>query len=121
MLMENEATVFEKTIDSDDVFDTAGYGAGYEKETIINFNNAESVASYYTLNHNKRQMLIKLAKEYPDEVKIISQTEDSIEASFPKSWIKIRPPRKMTEEERERMVERGKALAARMYGAKKET
>lgn len=88
-------------------------GSAFERETIINFNNAEKIASYYTLNYGKRQMLLELAKEYPDDVKIIAQREDMVEATLPKSWIKVRPPRKMTEEERQKLVERGRALAAK--------
>lgn len=88
-------------------------GSAFERETIINFNNAEKTASYYTLNYGKRQMLLELAKEYPDDVKIIAQREDMVEATLPKSWIKVRPPRKMTEEERQKLVERGRALAAK--------
>ena len=65
------------------------------------------------MNYGKRQMLLRLAEEYPDDVKIVSQRDDMVEAILPKYWIKVRPPRKMTEEERQKLVERGKALAAR--------
>lgn len=108
--------------DDDDIEDTEDtvsdssdvnkFSAAYEKETIINFNNAEQNASCYTLNTHKRQMLLNLAKEYPDDVKIISKRDDMVEVTFPKKWVKIRPPRKLTEEQRVNAVERGKALAA---------
>ena len=100
----------EDTIsDSNDV---NKFSAAYEKETIINFNNAEQNASCYTLNTHKRQMLLNLAEEYPDDVKIISKRDDMVEVTFPKKWVKIRPPRKLTEEQRVNAVERGRALAA---------
>ena len=35
-----------------------------------------------------------------------------VEVTFPKKWVKIRPPRKLTEEQRVNAVERGRALAA---------
>lgn len=95
-------------------------GTAYERETIINFNNAEKTASYYTLNYGKRQMLLQLAEEYPNDVKIVAQRDDMVEATLPKSWIKVRPPRKMTEEARQKMIERGKALAAKNFHKKKE-
>lgn len=105
--------------DIEDAEDTIGdssdvnkFSAAYEKETIINFNNAEQNASCYTLNTHKRQMLLNLAEEYPDDVKIISKRDDMVEVTFPKKWVKIRPPRKLTEEQRVNAVERGKALAA---------
>lgn len=100
----------EETIgDSSDV---NKFSAAYEKETVINFNNAEQNASCYTLNTHKRQMLLNLAEEYPDDVKIISKRDDMVEVTFPKKWVKIRPPRKLTEEQRVNAVERGRALAA---------
>lgn len=95
-----------------DSSDVNKFSAAYEKETIINFNNAEQNASCYTLNTHKRQMLLNLAEEYPDDVKIISKRDDMVEVTFPKKWVKIRPPRKLTEEQRVNAVERGKALAA---------
>ena len=105
--------------DIEDAEDTIGdssdvnkFSAAYEKETVINFNNAEQNASCYTLNTHKRQMLLNLAEEYPDDVKIISKRDDMVEVTFPKKWVKIRPPRKLTEEQRVNAVERGRAVAA---------
>lgn len=105
--------------DIEDAEDTIGdssdvnkFSAAYEKETVINFNNAEQNASCYTLNTHKRQMLLNLAEEYPDDVKIISKRDDMVEVTFPKKWVKIRPPRKLTEEQRVNAVARGRALAA---------
>ena len=105
--------------DIEDAEDTIGdssdvnkFSAAYEKETVINFNNAEQNASCYTLNTHKRQMLLNLAEEYPDDVKIISKRDDMVEVTFPKKWVKIRPPRKLTDEQRVNAVERGRALAA---------
>ena len=105
--------------DIEDAEDTIGdssdvnkFSAAYEKETVINFNNAEQNASCYTLNTHKRQMLVNLAEEYPDDVKIISKRDDMVEVTVPKKWVKIRPPRKLTEEQRVNAVERGRALAA---------
>lgn len=119
---ENNIENTEIDADDDDIEDTEDtigdsndvnkFSAAYEKETIINFNNAEQNASCYTLNTHKRQMLLNLAEEYPDDVKIISKRDDMVEVTFPKKWVKIRPPRKLTEEQRVNAVERGRALAA---------
>ena len=107
---EDDIEDAEETVS--DSSDVNKFSAAYEKETIINFNNAEQNASCYTLNTHKRQMLLNLAEEYPDDVKIISKRDDMVEVTFPKKWVKIRPPRKLTEEQRVNAVERGKALAA---------
>lgn len=82
-----------------------------ERETIMTYNNAEGEANVYTLNLAMRRKILQLATEYPDEVKILHQAEDMVEATVPKSWVKIRPPRKLTDEQREALVERGRALA----------
>jgi len=114
-----ENTEIDADDDIEDAEDTIGdssdvnkFSTAYEKETVINFNNAEQNASCYTLNTHKRQMLLNLAEEYPDDVKIISKRDDMVEVTFPKKWVKIRPPRKLTEEQRVNAVERGRALAA---------
>lgn len=119
---ENSIENTEIDADEDDIEDTEDtvngsndvnkFSTAYEKETIINFNNAEQNASCYTLNIHKRQMLLNLAEEYPDDVKIISKRDDMVEVTLPKKWVKIRPPRKLTEEQRVNAVERGRALAA---------
>lgn len=38
----------------------------YERETIINFNEAEDVASIYTFNTSLKKRLSNYSKEYPD-------------------------------------------------------
>lgn len=40
----------------------------YERETIINFCDAEKTCSYYTRNYSRMNELRKLATEHPDEV-----------------------------------------------------
>lgn len=82
-----------------------------ERETIINYNNADATANVYSLNQPMRRRILALAEEYPEDVKITRLEDDSIEAEIPKGWVKIRPPRKLTDEQREALVERGRALA----------
>lgn len=96
------------------------FNPAYEKETIITFNNAESTASYYTLNANKRKMILKLAQDYPDDVKIVQQSEDMAEVILPKKWIRVSAPRVLSEEEREKLVSRGKRLAELMAQKRKQ-
>lgn len=86
--------------------------AAYERETVINFCDAEKKASYYTRNRSRMQELRNLAVEYPDDVKLTVDMEDCVEAELPKKWVKLRAPVKMSEERRAIMVESGKRLAA---------
>ena len=66
-----------------------------EMETIVNFNEAESVASVYTHNKALRRTLDKLAQERPDDCHIDKVSHDGAATDYtvPKMWIKIRPPR----------------------------
>ena len=71
----------------------------YERETIINFNEAEATAVVYTHNKALLRKLEQLAKERPDECRLEKLSrwhEGKAQAAdyiVPKSWIKIKPPR----------------------------
>lgn len=82
----------------------------YEQETIINYNEAESTASVYTHNRPLRRKLEKLAADRPSECKCfrISHDGQAAEVYIPKRWIKISPPRQISQAQREKMRERAK-------------
>lgn len=42
----------------------------YEKETVINYNEEEKEASVYTYNKKLKQKLARLAKKYPQQVRL---------------------------------------------------
>ena len=51
-------------------------------------------ASVTASEQKLKNKILKLAKEYPNDVRIICQNEDgSIFASMPRSWIKVGKPR----------------------------
>lgn len=71
----------------------------YEMETIVNFNEEESVASVYTHNKALRRTLDKLAQERPEDCHIdrVSHGGTAADYIIPKAWVKIRPPRVASE------------------------
>ena len=81
-----------------------------ERETIITYNNAENTANCFTLSLPVRRRLLQLAEEYPDEVHINKQEEDMSDVDIPKSWVKIRPPRPLSDEQKAALAERGRNL-----------
>lgn len=84
-----------------------------ERETNINFNNEEKTAQIYTCQAPMQRRLEKLAADYPEEVKITKTyaDNDGIVIEIPKTWIKVRPPNKMTEDQRRNLSERlGRSL-----------
>lgn len=53
----------------------------------------------------------KLAEKYPEECQIVAENKDgSVYAHIPVSWIKISPPKKVSEEQVEKARERMKAF-----------
>lgn len=58
-----------------------------------------------------KSKLLRLASQKPNEVKIIVENEDgSLFAHIPVSYIKISPPKKISEEQREAASERFKQM-----------
>lgn len=79
----------------------------YEKETIINYNEAESEANIYTASPAMKKRLEKLGE--------VHETNGGWEINVPKSWIKIAPPRKLTPKHKEALT---KASAKTRFKAK---
>lgn len=77
-----------------------------EKETIINFNESEKTASVYTFNSKLMRQLATLYQERPNEVILNRDEGDCVEYTIPKSWVKIRASRILTDEQRAAMGER---------------
>ena len=73
----------------------------YEQETIILFNEGEARASVYTYNTGLQRTLISLCGSYPAQVR---QTGDNgigaLTFELPKRWVKVSPPRKLSEAQR---------------------
>lgn len=77
-----------------------------EQETTILFNEADSTADVYSYNETLRKRLAQLAIDYPGECRFQFENERGTAYSIPKKWIKIRPPRTMTDEQRTAIGER---------------
>ena len=74
----------------------------YERETILNFNDADDTASVYTHSRAHRRKLDKLSADRPKDCKLFRVSRDGQAAEFyiPKGWIKISPPRVSSEAQR---------------------
>ena len=76
--------------------------SGIEQETIINFNEAEAMASVYTHNAALKERLLVLCQSYPEQVR---QTADNgrggLAFELPKKWLKVTPPRVLSPAQRE--------------------
>ena len=78
-----------------------------EQETIINIrpNQVEERVNVYTSMYTTLAQLWKLQEQYPDELLIVNDDKYGTEFSVPRKWIKIKPPKKYSEEQRARMAE----------------
>ena len=73
----------------------------YEKETIINFNEAEATANIYTHNGGLIRKLDALADQRPEEAKRGRSFPDGgREFTVPKRWVKVNASRTLTEEQK---------------------
>lgn len=84
----------------------------YERETIINFNEEEKIASVYTYNKALRNKLNKLVGVNPD-IHVIRSSDEMSEFEVPKSWIKVSPPKQVNLSDEQRA-----AIAARLQASR---
>lgn len=87
----------------------------YEKETIVNWNQAEKVAYVYTHDGPLIRKLEQWSKEHPDECRLerTSHEGQAVDYIVPRSWIHVYPPRKsapMSEERKEQLREQLSAV-----------
>ena len=72
-----------------------------ERETIITYNEAEAVASVYTMNGALIRKLEGLVESRPGEARRVKTYPDGAqEYEVPKKWIRVQPPRVLTDEQR---------------------
>ena len=75
-------------------------------ENVIEFLNGQKRATVTLSQGRYKTKVEKLAKERPDECKILARNPDgTILAHVPTSWVKISPPRKveMSEDRKEQL------------------
>ena len=81
----------------------------YEQETIFNYNQEEKTASCYTHDPALIRKLDRICEK--DEAITVSREGDGWkEYTFPKSWLKVRPPRQLSDEQRQNLANRMKSM-----------
>ena len=76
----------------------------YEKETIILFNEAEDTATCDTCNPTLIRKLDGFCLE-STEISLVREDEHGKTYKFPKRWVKVRMPMKLSEEQRAKRAE----------------
>ena len=73
-----------------------------EQETIINFNEAEGMASVYTHHTALKERLLRLCRDHPSEVRQTANNgRGGLIFELPKKWLKVTPPRVLSPAQRE--------------------
>ena len=81
----------------------------YEQETIINYNQEEPHASCFTYDKALMRKLDNLI-EKGEAITLVREGDGWKEYSFPKKCIRVRFPRKLSEEQRQKMANRMKSI-----------
>lgn len=71
-------------------------------KTIIAFDENEKTATVVTGNDYLTSRIEELSERFPDEVEILMRSEDRGEYVIPRRWLKVNPPRQLSDEERQR-------------------
>lgn len=79
-----------------------------EQETTIGFypSAMDKMASWYSSDPVIIRRMWKLYEEHPDEVELVNDDKYGCEFRVPREWIKVRPKREVSEEQRQAAAER---------------
>lgn len=80
-----------------------------EKETILNFNEGEELASLYTYNQTLQKRFNKLAQELPELVYRKTNSFGAVTYELPKKMLILKIQKPLSEAERQRRSIQGKA------------
>ena len=81
----------------------------YEQETIINWNREEKTASIYTHDPSLIRKCDALCQK-SEAITVVREGDGWKEYECPKSWVKVRMPRELTDEQRAELAERMKNM-----------
>jgi len=74
-----------------------------ERETVILYNEAEATAEIETYNAAMKRRLDIIRRKHPDCITLVRHDDYADTYTFPKSWVKIIPPRGASEKQREHL------------------
>lgn len=81
-----------------------------ENENVIEFLRGAETATATLSQGRYISKMKKLAEKFPEECEIIENKDGSILAHFPVKWVKISPPKQMSDEQKEAASERFKKM-----------
>lgn len=78
------------------------------RETAVEYISQDNHATFFSSEAKWIRKIKSYQSQYPNEIQITHESDDSILAHIPKTWLKISPPRKvnLTDEQRSAAAER---------------
>lgn len=77
-----------------------------EQETIIRYDQADGRAIIDTYDRTLIRRLDNLILTHEEDIKLVAASDGCATYTVPKRWIKVIAPRKMSEEDKEKLRER---------------
>lgn len=74
----------------------------YERETVINMCDADKTATIESYQRYWILRILKLKEKAPNDVQILAQTDKKISAVIPVRFLRLAPPRTMSEDAKEK-------------------
>lgn len=88
------------------------------RETVFEHEEGREKATITAAEQWSVNLLKKLAEEFPEQVDIYVNKDGSIFGHVPWKWMKLTPPRRISDELRKKLSEAGKASAEKRLGGK---
>lgn len=82
--------------------------SNYERETVILYNQEEPHATCNTYDRSLIRRLDALVQEN-EAITVLREGDGWKEYQFPRKWVKVRAPRKLSDEQRQELAERMKS------------
>ena len=80
------------------------------KECVIEWSKGDSIAAVTMPSNTRLNSKLRRLNETHDEMDLLLNEDGCVFCHVPVSWIKISPPRKMSEEQREKQSQRMKEM-----------
>ena len=85
-------------------FGPMDYPKPAEQETTITFTRVGKFADIYTCDPTVVRAIYKLTQSCPNDVKLVKKEKEGIFATMPKSFVKLRPRKKLSDRQREQVL-----------------
>ena len=79
--------------------------SNFDRETVIRFDDTNEPAVVYTNNIALKNRLSKLSLEHGDKCHVVEEDGfGGINYLIPKQWLRVSPPRRMSEAQKEKLL-----------------